>query len=162
MQNLDENGDTNSTCDSETRKIAAQSTKKLTAGNKAKVVVAKESSNDGRARKAGNNFSRHLRRIKLAKAAADNLLKEADSTTPLNAQRASLELLWELVFDHLCTNDSLTISDFNTLSGVVQKLAASGVQLENALDKTSARVKSGGGGLSQETLDNIEKQLKLL
>ena len=98
------------------------------------------------------DFFAHVERIKRAKAQADKLADE----TPLDAREASVALLWELVFDTLCNSPELSVSDFNTVAGIIQKLASA---------KVSGSQTPRGGvecGLSEETLRRIESQLKLL
>lgn len=98
------------------------------------------------------DFFAHVERIKRAKAHADKLAGEM----PLDAREASVALLWELVFDTLCNSPELSVSDFNTVAGIIQKLASAKV--------SGAQTPRGGsdGGLSDETLRRIESQLKLL
>lgn len=97
-------------------------------------------------------FFAHVERIKRAKAQADKLADE----TPLDAREASVALLWEFVFDTLCNSPELSVSDFNTVAGIIQKLASAKV--------SGSQTQRGGAdcGLSEETLRRIESQLKLL
>jgi len=99
-------------------------------------------------------FIAHLERIKLAKSEADS----AARSVAVDAPRACVAIVWEMVFDRLCSSSDLSLSDFNTFAGVIQKLAAARVSpLENGA-KTSASATA----LSEETIRKIEEQLKLL
>lgn len=102
--------------------------------------------------KAGADFSAHLERIRHAKAEADAVAPHE----PLDARDASIALLWEIVFDTLCNSSDLCVSDFNTVAGIIQKLASA---------KVAGRAESapnGGVELTEETLSKIESQLKMM
>ena len=102
--------------------------------------------------KTGADFSAHLERIRRAKAEADAVAPHE----PLDARDASIALLWEIVFDTLCNSSDLCVSDFNTVAGIIQKLASA---------KVAGRAESapnGGVELTEETLSKIESQLKMM
>ena len=79
---------------------------------------------------SASDFSAHLERIRRAKAEADAVAPNE----PLDARDASIALLWEIVFDTLCNSSELCVSDFNTVAGIIQKLASAKVagRAENA------------------------------
>ena len=104
-------------------------------------------------------FKDYLSRIRAAKLAADKFAES--NISELDTPRASLELLWEMFFDCLCSSRQLEPSDFNTLAGVIQKLSAARSQIENSGSRRGGRGDSDGG-LSREVLEKIERQLKLL
>lgn len=106
------------------------------------------------ARAASSDFAAHLRRIRAAKRKADELL---DSQTPLDAPEASLALVWEIVFDRLCSVADAELSEIGTLAGIVQKLFST-----DAKRKCEAKPKTATDGISPEVLRKIEEKLKLL
>lgn len=106
------------------------------------------------ARAASSDFAAHLRRIRAAKRKADELL---DSQTPLDAPEASLALVWEIVFDRLCSAADAELSEVGTLAGIVQKLFST-----DAKRKCEAKPKTATDGISPEVLRKIEEKLKLL
>ncbi len=122
------------------------------------VKVVKKTSTKKRAKiLPKNSFAEHIERIKSAKSLSDSVV----SRVPLNARAASVALLWEIVFDILCNSSELDISDFNTVAGIIQKLASSRVSEIPTSD--FVRVSDNRDiGLSPETLAKIEEQLKLL
>lgn len=106
------------------------------------------------ARAASSDFAAHLRRIRAAKRKADELL---DSQTPLDAPEASLALVWEIVFDRLCSAADAELSEIGTLAGIVQKLFST-----DAKRKCEAKPKTSTDGIPPEVLRKIEEKLKLL
>lgn len=106
------------------------------------------------ARAASSDFAAHLRRIRAAKRKADELL---DSQTPLDAPEASLALVWEIVFDRLCSAADAELSEVGTLAGIVQKLFST-----DAKRKCEAKPKTATDGISPEVLRKIEEKLRLL
>lgn len=106
------------------------------------------------ARATSSDFAAHLRRIRAAKRKADELL---DSQTPLDAPEASLALVWEIVFDRLCSAADAELSEVGTLAGIVQKLFST-----DAKRKCEAKPKTATDGISPEVLRKIEEKLKLL
>lgn len=104
--------------------------------------------------RTSSDFSAHLRRIRAAKRKADELL---DSQTPLDAPEASLALVWEIVFDRLCSAADAELSEVGTLAGIVQKLFST-----DAKRKCEAKPKTATDGISPEVLRKIEEKLKLL
>lgn len=104
--------------------------------------------------RASSDFAAHLRRIRAAKRKADELL---DSRTPLDAPEASLALVWEIVFDRLCSAADAELSEVGTLAGIVQKLFST-----DAKRKCEAKPKTATDGISPEVLRKIEEKLKLL
>ncbi len=104
-----------------------------------------------------NSFASHIERIKEAKSLSDSVI----ASVPLNARAASVALLWEIVFDILCNSSELDISDFNTVAGIIQKLASSRVSEIPSIDSVRPS-ENRDVVLSPETLAKIEEQLKLL
>lgn len=104
--------------------------------------------------RTSSDFAAHLRRIRAAKRKADELL---DSQTPLDAPEASLALVWEIVFDRLCSAADAELSEVGTLAGIVQKLFST-----DAKRKCEAKPKTATDGISPEVLRKIEEKLKLL
>lgn len=115
----------------------------------------------GRGRK---KLSIQIERIRKAKSAADRLCKNAK----MDAAMASVEILWEILFDYLSSNPELDEESLASVSGIVQKLASSRTQLANFESKIStiaASVDSPDaktGTLSEDTVAKIESALKLL
>ena len=103
-------------------------------------------------------FNEHLERIKLAKQECDSIA----SHIPLDVRSASIALLWEIVFDTLCNSNELEISDFNTIAGIIQKLASSKVQEIPSAELGVSKVSDAMPTISSEVLAKIEEQLKLL
>ena len=101
---------------------------------------------------------------RIRKAAADRLCKNAK----MDAAMASVEILWEILFDYLSSNPELDEESLASVSGIVQKLASSRTQLANFESKIStiaASVDSPDaktGTLSEDTVAKIESALKLL
>ena len=104
--------------------------------------------------RTSSDFAAHLRRIRAAKRKADELL---DSQTPLDAPEASLALVWEIVFDRLCSAADAELSEVGTLAGIIQKLFST-----DAKRKCEAKPKTSADGISPEVLRKIEEKLKLL
>lgn len=104
--------------------------------------------------RTSSDFAAHLRRIRAAKRKADELL---DSQTPLDAPEASLALVWEIVFDRLCSAADAELSEVGTLAGIVQKLFST-----DAKRRCEAKPKTATDGISPEVLRKIEEKLKLL
>lgn len=104
--------------------------------------------------RTSSDFAAHLRRIRAAKHKADELL---DSQTPLDAPEASLALVWEIVFDRLCSAADAELSEVGTLAGIVQKLFST-----DAKRRCEAKPKASTDGISPEVLRKIEEKLKLL
>ena len=104
--------------------------------------------------RTSSDFAAHLRRIRAAKRKADELL---DSQTPLDAPEASLALVWEIVFDRLCSAADAELSEVGTLAGIVQKLFST-----DAKRKCEAKPKTATDGIPPEVLRKIEEKLKLL
>lgn len=109
-------------------------------------------------------LSIQIGRIRKAKSAADRLCKNAK----MDAAMASVEILWEILFDYLSSNPELDEESLASVSGIVQKLASSRTQLANFESKIStiaASVDSPDtktGTLSEDTVAKIESALKLL
>lgn len=112
----------------------------------AKKVSAKKSAGgtDGTAEKT-SGFKSHLERIKSAKLEADKLVPQIS----LDAKSASVQLLWEIVFDTLCNAPELSVADCNTLAAA-RSPDAFGVGSEGKIE------------FDEETLAKIEAQLKML
>lgn len=113
-----------------------------------------------------NSFSQHIARIKSTK---DNLDKLTADMADKNIASASIACMWESFFDILFNSEGLTISDLNTLSGVIQKLISSDNQLsENwtsqaqIAEQELALKKLRTMKLSAKNIKQIEEQLKLI
>lgn len=127
----------------------------------AKKVSAKKSAGgtDGTAEKT-SGFKSHLERIKRAKLEADKLVPQIS----LDAKSASVQLLWEIVFDTLCNASELSVADCNTLAGVMQKLSSAKIS-DSAAARSPDAFGVGSEGkieFGEETLAKIEAQLKML
>lgn len=103
-------------------------------------------------------LSEEIRRIRDAKISAENICAGAK----IDAARACVEILWEMVFDYLCSAPALDSSEMGTLSSVLQRLVSSRVQLANSDAKFAESSGGGSGAISPETLRKIETALKLL
>ena len=109
-------------------------------------------------------LSNQIERIRKAKSAADRLCKNAK----MDAAMASVEILWEILFDYLSSNPELDEDGLASVSGIAQKLASSRTQLANFESKISTIAASSDspesktGSLSEETVAKIESALKLL
>lgn len=102
------------------------------------------------------DFLAHLEKIKSAKRSADEVV---GGVFPPAAQ-ASLAITWELVFDHLCAVENMSLSELNTLSGVIHKLSSAKIQL--AQDDSSPQENRSPEGIGDDALRKIEERLKLL
>lgn len=100
------------------------------------------------------DFQEHIRRIKLARKRAAEILSIWSPSE--DATIASLACAWERLFDTLCNDDEISISDLNTITGVIQKLSA--------IHDTIKQNKDGScHALSpEEIIRHAEEQLKLL
>jgi len=128
------------------------------------------------------NLTQQLKRIKTAKARADEL---TETLSPgHNAAQAVIAIAWEALFDHFCSVDSAgyEISELSTLSSVIQRLISANTAiktLEQKIEEHLARVEDREtekqriadelrrasdttGGLSAEALADIEAALNLL
>lgn len=127
-------------------------------------------------------FNMHLDRIRTAKRRADSYLEVWNPGH--SAAEAALAVSWEALFDRLCTEPSgeLSLSDLNTLSGVIQKLTGSQNQIKTLelkvreqqikeeeyherkeeLKRKLRQAKEKKQGLTEEALKEIEKELSLL
>lgn len=109
-------------------------------------------------------LSNQIERIRKAKSAADRLCKNAK----MDAAMASVEILWEILFDYLSSNPELDEDGLASVSGIAQKLASSRTQLANFESKISTIAASADspesktGALSEDTVAKIESALKLL
>ncbi len=104
---------------------------------------------------ASPTFASHVARIREAKERSDALAR----ALPLDARAASVALLWEMVFDALCSRESLDLAEFNAFAGAVQKLSSA--RLKDAVPEREERG-PGAPEISEETIAKIEEQLKLL
>jgi hypothetical protein len=68
------------------------------------------------------DFQQHLKRISLAKKRAEEILKIWSPGE--EATIASVAFAWERIFDTLCNDDDISVTDLNTITGVMQKLSA--------------------------------------
>ncbi len=102
----------------------------------------------------------HIKRIKQAKLDAE---KAVETASKMDAARASIEILWEMVFDYLCSAREVSAAEIANLSSVAQRLSSSRVQLANFGAKTDTAGQGGAAGrISPETLAKIENELNLL
>lgn len=102
----------------------------------------------------------HIKRIKQAKLDAE---KAVETASKMDAARASIEILWEMVFDYLCSAREVSAAEIANLSSVAQRLSSSRVQLANFGAKTESAGQGGGAGrVLPETLAKIENELNLL
>ena len=107
---------------------------------------------------ASNRLSDEIRRIRDAKISAETICAGAK----IDAARACVEILWEMVFDYLCSAPALDSAEMGTLSSVLQRLVSSRVQLANSDAKFAESAGGACGAISPETLRKIETALKLL
>ena len=107
---------------------------------------------------APNRLSDEIRRIRDAKISAETICAGAK----IDAARACVEILWEMVFDYLCSAPALDSAEMGTLSSVLQRLVSSRVQLANSDAKFAESAGGACGAISPETLRKIETALKLL
>ena len=116
--------------------------------------------NDAVKKLSSVDMRRHIRRIKKAKLEAEKIFVQAK----MDAAEASIEILWEIIFDYLCGCPSLSPSEITSLSGIVQKLAASRVQLANFATKRSDNDTSDNHSseLNKQAIEKIENALNLL
>ena len=103
-----------------------------------------------------NDFQQHLKRIELAKTRAGEILNVWSPDDDITV--ASLAFAWERIFDTLCSSDEISISDLNTITGVIQKLSAIYGSVKQ--DKPVADTKSAA--LQKEIIRQAEEQLSLL
>ena len=101
----------------------------------------------------------HIKRIKQAKKATENIF----DAIKIDAAQASVEILWEFVFDYLCSVKSIDSSEMGTLSSIIQRLASSRVQLANfALKSSNTSQRESNGVLPSDAAEKIEEALHLL
>ncbi len=132
---------------------------------RAKKIIASElkpdaDDNNLLARKTSSRALRaHIKRIKNAKLAAEEIFGEMK----IDAARGAIEILWETLFDYLCSGKEIDTAEMGALSSVVQRLASSRVQMANFSAKCSDKSNaSSSGELSPEAVEKIEEALKLL
>ncbi len=103
-----------------------------------------------------SDFQEHLKRIKLSRERAAEILKIWLSAE--EAAVASLAFAWERLFDTLCNNEDISLSDLNTISGVIQKLSAvyNNIKQNKDDDKEESIISP------EEVIKRAEEQLKLL
>ena len=105
------------------------------------------------------SISSHIKRIKDAKNATDDIF----ASIKIDTAQASVEILWEFVFDYLCSLKSVDSSEMGILSSIIQRLASSRVQLANFASKSSANPpRSNDGTLPDDVAEKIEEALNLL
>ena len=125
-----------------------KSTKKKTLKNESKICCCNAS------------LAKHIKKIKKAKKTTEKIC----APYRMDAAQASIEILWEIIFDYLCCAKEVSTDEMNSLSSVVQRLSASRVQLANFTMK--AREISGNTStqenISTSTVEKIENILKLL
>ena len=102
----------------------------------------------------------HIKQIKKAKLQTEKLLPKSQ----LDVAEASIEILWEIVFDYLCSGSVIDTAEMTSLSSVIQRLASSRVQLANFVNKRGNinSTTSPQGEMSEEVIEKIETALKLL
>ena len=89
--------------------------------------------------------------------------KNVFASIKIDTAQASVEILWEFVFDYLCSLKSVDSSEMGTLSSIIQRLASSRVQLANFASKTSVTSqRSNDGTLPDDVAEKIEEALNLL
>ncbi len=132
---------------------------------RAKKIIASElksvaDDSSSTARKISSRALRaHIKRIKNAKLAAEEIFGEMK----MDAARGAIEILWETLFDYLCSGKEIDSAEMGALSSVVQRLASSRVQMANFSAKCSEKSNnSSSGELSSDTVTKIEEALKLL
>ncbi len=105
-------------------------------------------------------FAEHVGRIEVAKSAAISAAAAVSGSDP---DEASVRALWQLVFEYLCASPEMEVADFNTLAGVMQKLAAARVQIAASKEKgKGAARRISESGSPGETIEEIERRLNLL
>ena len=105
------------------------------------------------------SISSHIKQIKDAKNATADIF----ASIKIDTAQASVEILWEFVFDYLCSLKSVDSSEMGTLSSIIQRLASSRVQLANFASKTSVTSqRSNDGTLPDDVAEKIEEALNLL
>ncbi len=102
-----------------------------------------------------SNFQKHLERIKLARERAEEVLNIWSPSEETSI--ASLAFAWERLFDTLCNDDEISVSDLNTITGVIQKLSAAYNSIKQNKDDKSENMLSPA-----EIIQHVEEQLKLL
>ena len=109
---------------------------------------------------ANKTLLKHIKRIKKAKNETQKLFLNSK----MNVAEASIELLWEIVFDYLCSGKVESPDELSSLSSVVQRLASSKVQLANFQAKYSASDidETSSDTLTEAVINKIENALKLL
>lgn len=126
------------------------------------------------------NFQKHREQIARAREKTDALLSELSPGH--GTARDVIEGAWQLVFDLLCTLDNADLSELNTLSGIIQRLMSSNTHIKSLeiklredvrkeeefierkqqLEDNIRRAREASEGITAETLERIEAQLKLL
>lgn len=104
----------------------------------------------------GGALEAQILRIKQAKSNAEEICRGR-----VDAASASVDILFEMLFDYLCNTPDIGASEMGTLSSVVQRLVSSRSQLANMDIKASGQA-CHSGAISEETIKNIESALKLL
>ncbi len=127
--------------------------KKKTTRASSKKTTSKSKKLSSASTEYSTRFSAHIERIKASKQAADDI---ATRVAPMDVAEASVALLWEIVFDYLCSLSEVSSSEINAMSGVVQKLASVS---RAGVGGTS---RGNGGVIDKELIEKIEEQLKLL
>ncbi|MDR2735764.1 MAG: hypothetical protein LBB20_02925 [Puniceicoccales bacterium] len=95
------------------------------------------------------------------KPGADVMLDSLEISSSIAG--ASLARTWQILFDLLCRSDEVSVSDLNTLSGVIQKLftchttMCSMEQSKHGSQNTDFRQP-----LSEAVIEDLETQLRLL
>lgn len=100
-----------------------------------------------------NSLSTHIKKIRDAKITAKKIASVFSDSIP----KASLAKAWECVFDILCNGqDDLSISELNTIAGIIQKLSA----VKNSDSQEIS--KNTHNEISEASIKKIEEKLKLL
>lgn len=102
-------------------------------------------------------FSKHIEKIRIAKDIACEVTANIRRSGS-NAE-SSINMAWQVLFDYFCRTETedISLSELNTISGIIQKLVTS-----NAKNSDSEGERVASGALSEKTLREIERQLKLL
>jgi hypothetical protein len=111
-------------------------------------------------------FRKYLDRMQMAQTHSQNILRQWSPSC--ETIQASLACAWEIFFDTLQHQEEISLTDLNTISGIIQKLSSCHSQISTLESKN--RHESNGDEtfampetqLSQEIIEMIEQQLQLL
>lgn len=100
------------------------------------------------------DFQNHLERIRLASKRAAEILSMLSVVEDVTS--ASVALAWEHLFDTLCNNGEVSLSDLSTIAGVMQKLHTICSAQKQGKEESSSTLSP------EEIIRYAEEQLKLL